>query len=391
MTDKNYQIIVFPWKNDSIFDIQLMHLNSISIFIFMNKKKLATDKKVVTFGEVMLRLTTPGFRRFSQSNEFIATYGGSEANVAVSLAHFGIPTEFVTRLPDNAIAHACIASLRACGLDTRGIVFGGKRLGLYYLESGAAFRNSNVVYDREDSSFATLRPGMIDWERIFSDAGWFHWSGIAAALSQEGADACREALEVADRMGLTISCDLNFRKKLWNYGRTAAEVMQPLVQYSDVIFGAEPEYEEILGIHPVGFKAVTAADTSFASDLSSFEEFGRKVVALVPRCRKVFLELRNSITSNHNLLAAVLYSDGTLKHTGIYDIEHEVDRVGAGDAFVGGLIYGLITYPHDDQKALEYALAASALKNTVYGDFNLVTVEEVESLMTGNTSGRVAR
>lgn len=201
----------------------------------MKKKSLSTDKKVVTFGEVMLRLTTPGFRRFSQTNEFIATYGGSEANVAVSLAHFGIPTEFVTRLPDNAVARACIASLRSCGLRTDGIVFGGKRLGLYYLECGAAFRNSNVVYDREGSSFATLRPGMIDWEAIFADAGWFHWSGIAAALSQEGADACREALEIADRMGLTISCDLNFRKKLWNYGRTAAEVMRPLVQYSDVI------------------------------------------------------------------------------------------------------------------------------------------------------------
>ena len=167
--------------------------------------------------------------------------------------------------------------------------------------------------------------------------------------------------------------------------------MQPLVQYSDVIFGAEPEYQEILGVQPVGFKAVTAADTSFESNLPAFEAFGQKVSALVPRCRKVFLELRNSITSNHNLLAAVLYSDGILKHTGIYDIEHEVDRVGAGDAFVGGMIYGLITYPHDDQKALEYALAASALKNTVFGDFNLVTVEEVESLMNGNTSGRVSR
>ena len=357
----------------------------------MNKKSLSTGKKVVTFGEVMLRLTTPGFRRFSQANEFIATYGGSEANVAVSLAHFGIPTEFVTRLPDNAVARACVASLRASGLGTDGIIFGGKRLGLYYLECGAAFRNSNVVYDREGSAFATLRPGMIDWEQIFADAGWFHWSGIAAALSQDGADACREALEIADHMGLTISCDLNFRKKLWNYGRTATEVMQPLIQYSDVIFGAEPEYQEILGIQPVGFEAVSAADTSFDSDLPSFEEFGRRVAVMVPRCRKIFLELRNSITSNHNLLAAVLYSDGTLKHTGIYDIEHEVDRVGAGDAFVGGLIYGLITYPDDDQKALEYALAASALKNTVYGDFNLVTVDEVENLMKGNTSGRVAR
>lgn len=357
----------------------------------MNKKSLSTDKKVVTFGEVMLRLTTPGFRRFSQTNEFIAVYGGSEVNVAASLAHFGIPTEFVTRLPDNAVARACIASLREAGLRTDGIVFGGKRLGLYYLEYGAAFRNSNVVYDREGSSFATLRPGMIDWESIFADAGWFHWSGIAAALSQEGADACREALETADRMGLIISCDLNYRKKLWNYGKTAAEVMQPLLQYSDVIFGAETEYREVMGVSPGGFNAVDAADTSFVASLPDFEAFGKQVADLVPRCRKVFLELRNSLTSNHNLLAAVLYSDATLKHTGIYDIEHEVDRMGAGDAFVGGMIYGLITYPDDDQKALDYALAASALKNTVYGDFNFVSVDEVESLMHGNTSGRVSR
>ena len=325
-----------------------------------SKKSLATDKKVVTFGEVMLRLTTPHFCRFSQTNEFIATYGGSEANVAVSLAHFGIPTEFVTRLPDNAMAHACVAA-------------------------------SNVVYDREGSSFATIRPGMVDWERVFCDAGWFHWSGIAAALSQEGADACREALEVADRMGLMISCDLNYRQKLWNYGRPAAEVMMPLVQYSDVLFGAEPEYREILGVSPVGFHAVTAGDGSFAASLPAFEAFGRQVDRLVPRCRKVFLELRNSLTANHNLLAAVLYSDGVLRHTGIYDIEHEVDRLGAGDAFVGGMIGGLIRYPGDDQRALDFALAASALKNTVYGDFNLVTVEEVEGLMAGNTSGRVSR
>ena len=222
----------------------------------MENKRLNIGKKVVTFGEVMLRLSTPGFRRFSQTNEWTATYGGSEANVAVSLAHFGVPTEFVTRLPDNAIAHACIDSLRSYGLGTEGVVFGGKRMGIYFLEPGAAFRNSNVVYDREDSAFATLRPGMIDWEKVFDGAGWFHWSGIAASLSQEGADTCLEALQTADRLGLTISCDLNFRKKLWNYGRTAAEVMMPLVQYSDVLFGAEPEYREIMGVEPVGFKAV---------------------------------------------------------------------------------------------------------------------------------------
>lgn len=354
----------------------------------MDKKMISTNRKVVTFGEVMLRLTAPDFRRFSQTNEFIATYGGSEANVAVSLANFGIPTEFVTRLPDNAMAQACIASLRANGLGTEGIVFGGKRMGLYFLESGASFRNSNVVYDREGSSFATLRPGMIDWEKIFADADWFHWSGIAASLSQEGTDACLEALQTADRMGLTISCDLNVRKKLWNYGRSVADVMLPLVQYSDVIFGAEPEYKEVFDIAPVGFQAV---DTAYPLDLKGFETFGQKISHIVPRCRKVFLELRNTITSNHNLLAAVLYSDQTLKYTGIYDITHEVDRVGTGDAFVGGMIYGLLTYPDNDQKALEFALAASALKNTVYGDFNQVTVEEVESLMKGNTSGRVTR
>ncbi|MCI1647080.1 MAG: sugar kinase [Bacteroides sp.] len=353
----------------------------------MDKIFFSLDKKVVTFGEVMLRLTAPHFLRFSQTKEFVASYGGSEANVAASLANFGIPVEFVTRLPDNAMAHACIDSLRANGLGTDGIVFGGGRMGLYFLESGAALRNSNVVYDREGSSFATLRPGMINWKKVFADAGWFHWSGIAAALSQDGADVCREALEEADRMGLVISCDLNFRKKLWNYGRPAAEVMRPLVQYSDVIFGAEPEYQEILGIRPVGFKAV---NTDYSLDLPAFELFGRQVVDLVPRCQKVFLELRNSISSNHNLLAAVLYSAGTLKHTGIYDIAQEVDRVGTGDAFVGGLICGLIRYA-DDQKALDFALAASTLKNTVYGDFNQVTVEEVESLMNGNTSGRVSR
>lgn len=354
----------------------------------MNTKPIATNKKVVTFGEVMLRLTAPHFRRFSQTSEFIATYGGSEANVAISLANFGIPTEFVTRLPDNTMAQACVDSLRANGLGTDNIIYGGKRMGLYFLESGAAFRNSNVVYDREGSSFATLHPGMINWEKIFADAGWFHWSGIAASLSQEGADACLEALQIADRMGLTISCDLNFRKKLWNYGRSASEVMLPLVQYSDVIFGAEPEYKEIFGISPVGFKAT---DISYPLDLNGFEAFGQKISGLVPRCRKVFLELRNTITSNHNLLAAIVYSDGNLKYTGIYDIMHEVDRVGTGDAFVGGMIYGLLTYPDNDRKTLDFALAASALKNTVYGDFNQVTVEEVESLMQGNTSGRVAR
>ena len=349
------------------------------------------EKKVVAFGEVMMRLTTKGFQRFVQADEYTATFGGSEANVAVELAGLGMPVEFITRLPNNALGRSCVSVLRGLGVDTEHIVYGGSRMGLYFMERGAAMRNSNVVYDRAGSAFATLRPGMVDWERVFRGADWFHWSGIAAALSHDGAEVCREALQVADRMGLTISCDLNYRSKLWNYGCTAAEVMMPLVLYSDVLFGAEPEYREIMGVEPVGFRADSVHDVSFTADLPRFETFTRRVSSLVPRCKHVFLELRHSLSSSHNLLAAVLLSDDRFYHTGIYDIAQEVDRVGAGDAFVGGMIYGLRTWPEDPGRALQFALAASALKNTVYGDFNQVSVEEVLELVRGNTSGRVSR
>ena len=346
------------------------------------------DKKVITFGEIMLRLATPDYLRFCQSDKLNATFGGGEANVAVSLANYGIATEFVTRLPKNDIARACVMDLRKYGVGTSHIVYGGDRLGIYFLETGAVARASKVVYDRAHSAISEIKPGMVNWEEVFKDASWFHWTGITPAISQGAADACLEAIQTANRMGVPVSCDINYRKNLWKYGRTAADVMKPLVQYSDVIFGAEPEYKEILGIAPVGFKAV---NTDYRLNLEGFEEVGKQVAKLVPRCRKMFLELRNSLSANHNLLAAVLYSDGSLKHTGIYDITHEVDRVGTGDAFVGGLIYGLLTYPDDDQKALDFALAASCLKNTFYGDFNLATVAEVEALMNGDSSGRVQR
>ena len=344
--------------------------------------------KVVTLGEIMLRLSTPGNTRFVQSDSFDVVYGGGEANVAVSCANYGHEAYFVTKLPKHEIGQSAVNALRKYGVKTDSICRGGDRVGIYYLETGASMRPSKVIYDRAHSAIAEADPCDFDFDAIMEGADWFHWSGIAASLSQEGADACLEALQTADRLGLTISCDLNFRKKLWNYGKSASEVMLPLVQYSDVIFGAEPEYKEIFGIPPVGFKAV---DTSYPLDLSGFKVFGQKVSEQAPRCQKMFLELRNTITSNHNLLAAILYSKGTLRHTGIYDIVHEVDRVGAGDAFVGGMIYGLLTYSDNDQKTLEFALAASALKNTIYGDFNQVTVEEVEGLMQGNTSGRVVR
>ena len=347
--------------------------------------------KAVTFGEIMMRLNPEGYLRFVQANSFEVSYAGGEANVAVSLANYGVDAAFVSKVPAHEIGQCVVNELRRYGVDTKYLLRGGPRLGVYYCEKGASQRASKVIYDRAGSSIATAKAEEFDWDSIFEGADWFHWTGITPALGGEMPEACLQACKAAKEKGGTVSCDLNFRKKLWNYGCTAAEVMQPLVQYSDVIFGAEPEYQEILGIQPVGFRAVDTADVSFESDLPSFEKFGQEVERLVPRCQKVFLELRNSITSNHNVLAAVLYSDGTLKHTGIYDIEHETDRVGAGDAFVGGMIYGLITYPDDDRKALDFALAASALKNTVYGDFNLVTVDEVESLMNGNTSGRVSR
>ena len=348
----------------------------------MKKKSLSTDKKVVTFGEVMLRLTTPGFRRFSQTNEFIATYGGSEANVAVSLAHFGIPTEFVTRLPDNAVSRACINSLRASGLGTDGIVFGGKRLGLYYLECGAAFRNSNVVYDREGSSFATLRPGMIDWETIFADAGWFHWSGIAAALSQEGADACREALEIADRMGLTISCDLNFRKKLWT-SEKAQSIMKPLMQYVDVCIGNEEDAELCLGFKPDA--DVEGGNTEAEGYKGIFkgmmDTFGFKYVIST---------LRESISATHNGWKAMIYDGKEFYVSKHYDIDPIIDRVGGGDSFSGGIIHGLLTMKTQGE-ALEFAVAASALKHTIPGDFNMVSAEEVAALAGGSANGRVQR
>lgn len=344
--------------------------------------------KVVTFGEVLLRLTAPENLRFSQIKDFIVTYGGSEANVAVSLANYGIPTEFVTRLPENEIARACVMALRSHHLSTEGIVYGGNRLGIYFLENGAVARSSSVVYDRADSSFSTLRPGMIDWRSIFADASWFHWSGIAASLTQGAADACKEAIEVANEMGLTISCDLNYRRNLWKYGKSANGVMPELIKYSDVLFGSEGEYMNVLGINPVGFKAL---DTSYHIDMKGFQRVGGEVQAMVPRCKKVFIELRNSINANHDLLGGILYSDGVVKQSCIYDVTHVVDKVGTGDAFVGGMIYGLIAYPQDDQRTLDFALAASCLKTTIYGDFNLVTVEEVENLMKGDGSGRVSR
>ncbi len=345
-------------------------------------------KRIVTFGEIMLRLATPGYLRFSQANELSATFGGGEANVAVSLANYGMEASFVTRLPENDIAVACVKDLRKNGVLTDHIIYGGERLGIYFLETGAVARASKVIYDRAHSSISEIQPGMIDWDRVFEGADWFHWTGITPAISQGAADVCLEAIRAANRLGLTVSCDLNYRKNLWKYGKRADEVMPALVEGCDIILGNEEDAEKVFGIKPEGFDATATAGRV---DAAKFESVCRQLMARFPRARKVIITLRGSINANHNTWGGVLFDGQRLYESARYDITHIVDRVGGGDSFMGGLIYGLLTYEGDDQRALDFAAAASCLKHTIYGDYNQVTVKEVENLMRGDGSGRVAR
>jgi len=343
--------------------------------------------RVVTFGEVMLRLSTPGFLRFSQAHQFDVTFGGGEANVAVSLANYGMDASFVTRLPDNDIAQACMAELRSFGVDTSDIVIGGDRIGIYYLESGAVARGSKVVYDRAHSAIAEIEPGMIDWEKVLKGADWFHWTGITPAISEGAAKACLEAIKAANKLGIPVSCDLNYRKKLWKWGKSVSEVMPELVEGCDLILGNEEDAEKEFGIKPEGFDA---ENTAGEIDQTRFESVGRQLMEKFPRCKKVAITLRGSISASHNTWGGVLWDGKTLHQSRRYDITHIVDRVGGGDSFMGGLIYGELAY-RDDKKALEFAAAASALKHTIIGDYNRVTVKEVEALMSGSGSGRVSR
>ena len=343
-------------------------------------------KKVVTFGEIMLRLASPGYLRFSQSTQLEATFGGGEANVAVSLANYGIPASFVSRLPKNDIGDWAIQNLRKYNVQTQDILRGGERVGIYFLETGAVARASKVVYDRAGSAIADIQPGMLDWEAIFKDANWFHWTGITPALSEGAAATCLEGIKMANKLGVTVSTDLNFRKNLWKYGKTAAEVMPELVEGCDVILGNEEDAEKVFHIQPEGVD-VTAGHVEAAA----YESVCRQLVKRFPRAKKVIITLRGSINANHNTWAGTLFNGEKIFFSPQYDITHIVDRVGGGDSFMGGLICGLLTYPDDDQQALNFAVAASCLKHTIYGDFNLVTVDEVKNLMKGDGSGRVSR
>ncbi len=344
-------------------------------------------KKVVTFGEIMLRLTPPGWKRFSQASSFEVIYGGGESNVAVSLANYGIPTEFVTRLPDNDIGQCALMEMRKRNVGMQHVVRGGERLGIYFLEMGAVSRGSKVVYDRAHSGMSSIEAGMIDWESVFQDAQWFHWTGITPAISQGAADACLEAIKVANQMGVTVSTDLNYRKNLWKYGKNPGDIMPDLVAGCDVILGNEEDAEKHFGLHPEAVDVTQGASVEAKAYLSVLKQ----LMQMFPRAKKVITTLRGSINASHNSWSGVMYDGDTLYEAPQYQITHIVDRVGGGDSFMGGLIYGLLKYPDDDQRALNFAVATSCLKHTIYGDANLVTVAEVEKLMEGDASGRVSR
>ncbi len=340
--------------------------------------------KIVTLGEIMLRLKSPGLERFMQSPAFEATFGGGEANVAVSLANYGMDAKFVTALPENAIAEACVRELRGFGVDVSDIQYTKGRVGIYYLESGTNQRPSKVIYDRADSSIALATPDVFDFNKIFDGANWLHITGITPALSQSSADVSLAAVKAAKEMGLTVSCDLNYRKNLWKYGKEAKEVMRELVKYVDVIIANEEDCQKSLGMES------SSNVESGELDTKKYEILAKDVLDLYPNAQRIAITLRESKSANHNDWAACIYDRKEFYVSKKYEIKNILDRVGGGDSFGGGLIYGLLNY--DNQRdALEFAVAASCLKHSISGDYNRVTVKEVEALMGGDGSGRVQR
>ena len=340
--------------------------------------------KYLTFGEIMLRLRAPGHERFFQSNMMEATFGGGEANVAVSLANYGEDAAYLTVLPENTLGDECIRELRRFGVDTKRILRGKGRMGIYFLEAGANQLPSKVVYDRADSAIALAKPGDIDWDKAFEGIGWFHITGITPAISESAMELSLESVKEAKKRGVTVSCDLNYRKNLWKYGKKAGEVMRELANYVDVAVANEEDVEKSLEI---------TADVNVESgELSreKYKELGDKVLAAYPNMKMIAITLRESHSADWNGWAACLNDRESFYVSKKYEIRDIIDRVGGGDSFAGGLIYGLNHY-EDKQSALEFAVAASCLKHSVIGDFNRVSASDVEKLMGGDGTGRVQR
>lgn len=337
--------------------------------------------KAVCFGEIMMRLNPEGYRRFRQAECFDASYAGGEANVSISLANYGVDAAFVSKVPEHEIGQSAVDALRKYGVDTRFILRGGPRLGIYFVEKGASQRPSKVIYDRSGSSVAEAAPSEYDWDRIFEDADWFHWTGITPALSDECAKACLEACKTAKRRGVRISCDLNYRNKLWTKEQ-AGEVMSELMPYVDVCIANEEDAADVFGI-----RAENTDINNGKLDKDGYISVARQLKSRFD-LEKVAITLRTSLSASVNKWSALLY-DGQAYFSKEYTIQI-VDRVGGGDSFGGALIYALMQQ-YGGQKAIEFAAAASCLKHTIEGDFNLVSVKEINHLAEGNASGRVQR
>ena len=333
--------------------------------------------KIVTFGEVLLRLSTPNFQKLEQATSFNATFGGTEMNVGASLVKFGFDATHVTTFPNNLMGQKAKAFLRQLDVDTSHVVLEGERIGVFFLETGAVMRASQIVYDRADSSFANINPELFNWEEILAGADWFHWCGITPAISEGAAKACLDAVKTAKKLGITVSSDIYYRSNLWKYGKTPQDILPELASYSDIILASRKNIEEIFSLK------VTA-------EKGKFVEACKLLMEHYPTVKKVIDTERIQVSASHNQYSAKMWTGEELIETDFQDITHIVDRIGTGDAFLGGFIYGQVIL-QDDLKALQFGTAAAALKHTIEGDQNLVTVPEVEAVMSGDKSGRLRR
>lgn len=335
--------------------------------------------KIVTFGELLLRFSKNGCMRLSQGDNFVSKYGGSEANVAVSLATLNDNVEYITRLPDNEVGKAGVMQLMQLGVNCHHVCYGGDRIGTYYFEPGSAMRPAKVNYDRNGSAYFNLKPGMIPWREILKDALVLHVSGITAAISQDAADATFEALDIADELGVMVSFDINYRKNLWKYeGAQPRETLLKMLSRADQVFGDAIEFEFLDNRKQPPF---TATDSSFKMQTEEYQEWFEHLQERFPRCKRWMMGMRNIVVSNHHLLTGYLYTDKGLTEAPIIDITNAIDPMGVGDAFSAAMLHAVLAYPDDDRKVMNYSLAAASLKATIPGDFNLSTDEEILDMM----------